>query len=78
MGGFFGAVSRRDVTLDVFFGVDYHSHLGTKRGGIALLGEKGFERQIHSIENTPFLSEFRRRRFPNTSPLSPQKCADGQ
>ena len=58
MGGFFGAVSRRDVTLDVFFGVDYHSHLGTKRGGITLLGEKGFERQIHSIENTPFRTKF--------------------
>ena len=58
MGGFFGAVSRRDVTLDVFFGVDYHSHLGTRRGGIALLGEKGFERQIHSIENTPFRTKF--------------------
>ena len=58
MGGFFGAVSRRDVTLDVFFGVDYHSHLGTRRGGITLLGEKGFERQIHSIENTPFRTKF--------------------
>ena len=58
MGGFFGAVSRRDVTLDVFFGVDYHSHLGTKRGGIAVLGAKGFERQIHSIENTPFRTKF--------------------
>ena len=58
MGGFFGAVSRRDVTLDVFFGVDYHSHLGTKRGGIAVLGQDGFERQIHSIENTPFRTKF--------------------
>ena len=58
MGGFFGAVSRRDVTLDVFFGVDYHSHLGTKRGGIAVLGPDGFERQIHSIENTPFRTKF--------------------
>ena len=58
MGGFFGAVSRRDVTLDVFFGVDYHSHLGTKRGGIAVLGQNGFERQIHSIENTPFRTKF--------------------
>ena len=58
MGGFFGAVSRRDVTLDVFFGVDYHSHLGTKRGGIAVLGQNGFERQIHSIESTPFRTKF--------------------
>ena len=58
MGGFFGAVARRDVTLDVFFGVDYHSHLGTKRGGMILLGENGFQRQIHSIENTPFRTKF--------------------
>ena len=58
MGGFFGAVSRRDVTLDVFFGVDYHSHLGTKTGGLVVLGENGFQRQIHSIENTPFRTKF--------------------
>ena len=58
MGGFFGAVARRDVTMDVFFGVDYHSHLGTKRGGMILLGEFGFQRQIHNIENTPFRTKF--------------------
>ncbi len=59
MGGFFGAVSRRDVTLDVFFGTDYHSHLGTKRGGMVVLDEnKGFYRQIHNIENTPFRTKF--------------------
>ena len=58
MGGFFGAVSRRDVTMDVFFGVDYHSHLGTKTGGIAMLSETGFQRQIHSIESTPFRTKF--------------------
>ena len=53
MGGFFGAVSHEDVTLDIFFGVDYHSHLGTRRGGMLIHDEKdGFQRQIHSIENT--------------------------
>ena len=59
MGGFFGAVSSRDVSLDVFFGVDYHSHLGTKRGGMVVYDEeKGFKRQIHNIENTPFRTKF--------------------
>ena len=59
MGGFFGAVSKKDVTLDIFFGVDYHSHLGTRRGGMLIFDEKdGFQRQIHSIENTPFRTKF--------------------
>ena len=59
MGGFFGAASKRDVTLDIFFGVDYHSHLGTRRGGMILYDrEEGFQRQIHSIENTPFRTKF--------------------
>ena len=59
MGGFFGAVSQRDVTLDIFFGVDYHSHLGTRRGGMIMFDEKdGFQRQIHNIENTPFRTKF--------------------
>ncbi|WP_325200043.1 amidophosphoribosyltransferase [Oscillibacter sp.] len=59
MGGFFGAISKRDVVLDVFFGTDYHSHLGTRRGGMALYdGEAGFHRQIHNIENTPFRTKF--------------------
>ena len=59
MGGFFGAVSRRDVTLDIFFGVDYHSHLGTRRGGMIIHdAADGFQRQIHSIENTPFRTKF--------------------
>ena len=59
MGGFFGAISRRDVTLDVFFGVDYHSHLGTRRGGMILYDRAdGFQRQIHNIENTPFRTKF--------------------
>ena len=59
MGGFFGAVSKRDCVLDVFFGVDYHSHLGTRRGGMAVFDENdGFQRQIHSIDNTPFRTKF--------------------
>ncbi|MCI9331908.1 MAG: amidophosphoribosyltransferase [Oscillibacter sp.] len=59
MGGFFGAISKRDVVLDVFFGTDYHSHLGTRRGGMAVYdGELGFHRQIHNIENTPFRTKF--------------------
>ena len=61
MGGFFGAVSDRDVALDVFFGTDYHSHLGTRRGGMVLFDKKeGFQRQIHNIENTPFRTKFER------------------
>ncbi|MEG0825751.1 MAG: amidophosphoribosyltransferase, partial [Oscillospiraceae bacterium] len=59
MGGFFGAISKRDCVLDLFFGVDYHSHLGTRRGGITIYDEKdGFQRQIHSIENSPFRTKF--------------------
>lgn len=59
MGGFFGAISNQNCKYDVFFGTDYHSHLGTKRGGLAFYdNEKGFQRQIHNIENTPFRTKF--------------------
>ena len=60
MGGFFGAISKRDCVLDIFFGVDYHSHLGTRRGGMAVYdaAEDRFQRQIHNIENTPFRTKF--------------------
>ena len=59
MGGFFCAIAKRDVTYDVFFGVDYHSHLGTRRAGMIIHDEAdGFQRQIHSIENTPFRTKF--------------------
>ena len=59
MGGFFGAIAKRDVVLDVFFGTDYHSHLGTRRGGMAVYHRKnGFQRQIHNIENSPFRTKF--------------------
>ena len=60
MGGFFGVVSRTDCVFDLFFGTDYHSHLGTKRGGMAVFGETGFQRAIHNIENSPFRTKFER------------------
>lgn len=59
MGGFFGAVAHSDCVLDVFYGVDYHSHLGTSRAGMAALDpQKGFQREIHNIENSPFRTKF--------------------
>ena len=59
MGGFFGITSKKDCMLDVFFGVDYHSHLGTKRAGMAAWDpEVGLQRKIHSIENAPFRTKF--------------------
>lgn len=59
MGGFFGAVSSNDCISDVFFGTDYHSHLGTRRGGMTSYSpELGFQRNIHSIENSPFRTKF--------------------
>ena len=59
MGGFFGITSRSDCMMDVFFGVDYHSHLGTRRGGMAAWDpERGLQREIHNIENAPFRTKF--------------------
>lgn len=59
MGGFFGAISKRSTVMDVFFGTDYHSHLGTRRAGMVMHDEKdGFQRQIHNIENSPFRTKF--------------------
>ena len=59
MGGFFGACRRSDAISDVFFGTDYHSHLGTKRAGIAAFdNKKGLQRVIHNIENSPFRTKF--------------------
>lgn len=60
MGGFFGVVSKHDCVMDLFFGTDYHSHLGTRRGGMAVYGENGFQRSIHNIENSPFRTKFER------------------
>ena len=59
MGGFFGIVSKQDAMVDVFFGVDYHSHLGTRRGGMAAYDSvRGLQRVIHNIENAPFRTKF--------------------
>lgn len=59
MGGFFGAATENNCITDVFFGTDYHSHLGTRRGGMTAYSEaKGFQRSIHSIENSPFRTKF--------------------
>ncbi|MDE5863202.1 MAG: amidophosphoribosyltransferase [Lachnospiraceae bacterium] len=58
MGGFFGVVAQEDCMFDLFFGTDYHSHLGTRRGGLAVYGKKGFDRSIHNIENAPFRTKF--------------------
>ena len=58
MGGFFGVASKDDCMFDLFFGTDYHSHLGTRRAGMAVYGENGFDRAIHNIENAPFRTKF--------------------
>jgi amidophosphoribosyltransferase len=58
MGGFFGVVSKDDCVADVFFGTDYHSHLGTSRGGMVVRVQGGFKRNIHDITNTPFRTKF--------------------
>ena len=59
MGGFFGIASKCDCMMDVFFGIDYHSHLGTRRGGMAAWDKEiGLQRKIHSIENSPFRTKF--------------------
>lgn len=58
MSGFFGVASHEDCVFDLFFGVDYHSHLGTRRGGMTVYGENGFNRAIHNIENAPFRTKF--------------------
>ena len=59
MGGFFGAVRKSSAIFDVFLGADYHSHLGTKRGGMAAYDKTlGLQREIHNIENSPFRTKF--------------------
>ncbi|MCR4741072.1 MAG: amidophosphoribosyltransferase [Lachnospiraceae bacterium] len=60
MGGFFGVVSKNECKYDLFFGTDYHSHLGTRRGGMAMFGSRGFDRAIHNIQNSPFRTKFER------------------
>lgn len=58
MGGFFGVASKEACNLDLFYGTDYHSHLGTRRGGMATYGSDGWKRAIHDIENSPFRTKF--------------------
>ncbi|MDD3186750.1 MAG: amidophosphoribosyltransferase [Anaerostipes sp.] len=59
MGGFFGVTSKQDCVFDLYFGTDYHSHLGTRRAGMAVFSkEDGFDRAIHNIENSPFRTKF--------------------
>lgn len=58
MGGFFGVASKEASNLDLFYGTDYHSHLGTRRGGMATYGSDGWKRAIHNIENSPFRTKF--------------------
>ena len=58
MGGFFGVASKNDCVADLYFGIDYHTHLGARRGGMAVCHEFGFNRAIHNIENSPFRLKF--------------------
>ena len=58
MGGFFGVAAKENCIFDLFFGTDYHSHLGTRRAGMAVYGEDGFSKAIHNIEGTPFRTKF--------------------
>ena len=59
MGGIFGVASKNSCVMDVFFGTDYHSHLGTRRGGMVVYdADRGFDRAIHNIENSPFRTKF--------------------
>ena len=60
MGGFFAVASKKDCVLDLFYGTDYHSHLGTRRGGMTVYGKDGFSRAIHNIQNSPFRTKFER------------------
>ena len=58
MSGFFGVASKESCVLDLFFGIDYHSHLGTRRGGMAVHGNNGFQRSIHNIQTRRFELKF--------------------
>ncbi len=60
MGGFFGVVSENECKYDLFFGTDYHSHLGTRRAGMVMFSKTGFDRAIHNIQNSPFRTKFER------------------
>lgn len=65
MGGFFGVASKEDCVFDLFFGTDYHSHLGTRRAGMAVYSEEhGFEKAIHKIDNAPFGQSLIKKQIP--------------
>ena len=79
MGGFFGACRKADAISDVFFGTDYHSHLGTKRAGIAAYSNTvGLQRVIHNIENSPFRTKFERDVLEMTGHLGIGCISDGE
>jgi len=79
MGGLFGVASKKDCINDLFFGIDYHSHLGTKRGGMAIYDIKeGFQRSIHNIENSPFRTKFERDVLEMTGHLGIGCISDGE
>ncbi len=79
MGGVFGVVSKNDCVMDLFFGTDYHSHLGTKRGGMCVYDRaKGFDRAIHNIENAPFRTKFEREVNAMTGIMGIGSISDGE
>ncbi|MDD2189254.1 MAG: amidophosphoribosyltransferase [Eubacteriales bacterium] len=78
MGGVFGVVSNNDCVTDLFFGTDYHSHLGTKRGGMCVYGENGFNRAIHDIETAPFRTKFEKEVDQMTGTMGIGSISDGE
>lgn len=78
MGGLFGVVSRNDCVTDLFFGTDYHSHLGTKRGGMCVYGKGGFNRAIHDIENSPFRTKFEKEVDEMSGSMGIGSISDGE
>lgn len=78
MGGVFGVVSNNDCVTDLFFGTDYHSHLGTKRGGMCVYGEIGFNRAIHDIETAPFRTKFEKEVDQMTGTMGIGSISDGE
>jgi len=78
MGGIFGVASNNDCVTDLFFGTDYHSHLGTKRGGMCVYGKDGFDRAIHDIENSPFRTKFEKEMNSMAGNMGIGSISDGE
>ncbi len=78
MGGLFGVASKHDCVMDLFFGTDYHSHLGTKRGGMVVFGKEGFNRTIHNIENAPFRTKFEKEILVMSGTMGIGSISDGE